>query len=65
MPETGVETIPALTDEQIEARVGRQSFQRGVSYFRDHSIFDTRVQGATLRARCHGSSGGPYRLYVK
>jgi tetratricopeptide (TPR) repeat protein len=62
MSETSVGAIRALTDDEIEARVGSQSFQRGKQYFRDGAIFDARQHGTTLRARSHGSQGGPYRL---
>jgi uncharacterized Zn finger protein len=50
--------------EQIRARVGEQSFRRGQQYFRDGAIFDARRQGRTLKARCLGQSGGPYRLHA-
>lgn len=64
MAEVSVSTIPALSDAEIQARVGAQSFQRGEQYFRDRAIFEARQQGMTLKGRSHGSSGGPYRLYV-
>ena len=64
MPETPVGTIPTLTDDEIQARVGPQSFQRGRQYFRDRAIFDARQQGTTLKGHSLGSSGGPYRLHV-
>jgi uncharacterized Zn finger protein len=64
MPETSTSVIPALSDDEIEARVGPQSFQRGKQYFRDRAIFEARQQGMTIKARSLGSSGGPYRLHV-
>src|SRR5438309_4729774 len=59
-----METISTISKDEIRARVGERSFERGMQYFRSGAIFDTRLQGATLKARCHGSQGGPYRLEV-
>jgi uncharacterized Zn finger protein len=53
-----------LTEDDICARVGPQSYERGMRYFRSGMIFDARRQGSTLKARCRGSQGGPYRLEV-
>src|SRR5437763_17071823 len=64
MPETALGTIPALSDDEIQARVGSQSFARGKQYFRDRAIFDARQQGLTLKGRSLGTSGGPYRVHV-
>jgi uncharacterized Zn finger protein len=64
MTQTSVSTVPTLSDAEIAAWVGAQSFQRGKQYFRDRSVADARQQGMTLKARCLGSSGGPYRLRV-
>src|SRR5690349_10075537 len=55
-------TIPGVSQAEILDRVGERSFERGYAYFRRGSIFDTQRQGAVLKARCHGSQGGPYRL---
>jgi len=52
--------LPTLTDAEILEYVDTRSFQRGQRYHRDGFIFDTRRQGTTLKARCHGSQGGPY-----
>ncbi len=56
--------IPSLSDAAIRARVGNQSFQRGLGYFRNQAIFAARRQGQTLKARCQGSADEPYRLEV-
>jgi uncharacterized Zn finger protein len=64
MPEIAVGAIPTLTDQEIEERVGAQSFQRGKSYFHNHAIFDARQEGMTLKARSHGSQGRTYRLWA-
>lgn len=49
-----------IDENEIRGYVGDQSFQRGSPYARDGSIFAARCQGDTLKARCHGQSGGPY-----
>jgi uncharacterized Zn finger protein len=59
-----METISTISKDEIRARVGERSFERGMQYFLSGAIFETRQQGATLKARCHGSQGGPYRLEV-
>ncbi|HEX6779466.1 MAG TPA: SWIM zinc finger family protein, partial [Ktedonobacterales bacterium] len=56
--------IPVLSDQQIRARVGEQSFQRGQRYFRDGAIVRPVRQGMTLKASCEGSRAEPYRLKV-
>jgi uncharacterized Zn finger protein len=56
--------IPQLSEKAIERRVGEPSFGRGLRYFEDGAIFDTRRQGQTLKARCHGSGGQAYRVQV-
>jgi uncharacterized Zn finger protein len=53
---------PHLTEEAIREWVNERSFERGEEYHRSGEIFEPRRQGNTLRARCHGSSGGPYRV---
>jgi tetratricopeptide (TPR) repeat protein len=57
-------TIPTVTGAEIEARVGAQSFRRGLGYFRHHALFHLRRQGNTIRAQCQGSADEPYRLEV-
>jgi hypothetical protein len=56
-PDTG---LAPLTEADIRAWADPGSYQRGVRYHRDGRIFDPVCRGATLRARCRGSSGGPY-----
>lgn len=57
-------TIPAISADDIHARVGAQSFQRGRQYFQCGAIFAPRRQDATLKARCRGSSADSYRVGV-
>src|SRR5262249_9875776 len=54
--------LPRLTEQAIREWADERSFERGWEYHRAGDIFDTRREGNTLRARCHGSSGGPYRV---
>lgn len=61
---TELPRLPRLSEQDIRARVGNTSFQRGEQYFRSGAIFDTRCQGRTLRARCSGSRAEAYRLHV-
>lgn len=49
-----------LTEADIRAHTDDTSYDRGAAYFRDGYISDTTVRGPVLRARCQGSSGGPY-----
>ena len=56
--------LPALTISDVERWVGPASFQRGQSYFKHGHIFNTRCQGSTLKAQCHGSQIQPYRVEV-
>jgi uncharacterized Zn finger protein len=55
-------TQTTLDESQIRDHVGADSFERGWPYFQRRDIFDARRQGATLKAHCRGSSGGPYRV---
>jgi len=59
-----METIPQLTEQDIRARVGDQSFERGRPYVRDGAIFNTRRQGMTVKGHCIGSLPEPYRVQV-
>jgi uncharacterized Zn finger protein len=65
-PSAASETIHAesglapLTREGIEARTDAGSFKRGRGYAHAGRIFGAFRRERTLRARCHGSSGGPY-----
>jgi uncharacterized Zn finger protein len=54
-----------LTDDMIAAQTDSGSFSRGKTYFRGGRIFAAVRRGSTLRARCHGSSGGPYLVEAK
>jgi hypothetical protein len=56
--------LPAITVKDIRARVGERSYEKGEDYYHSGAIHDARRQGDTLRARCEGSSGGPYRVEV-
>jgi uncharacterized Zn finger protein len=51
-----------LDDDAIAAQTDAGSFSRGRAYFRGKRIFEAFRRENTLRARCHGSSGGPYRV---
>ncbi len=53
-----------LTDATVKAQTDPQSFSRGRTYHRRGHIIDPTLRGSTLRARCHGSSGGPYAVRV-
>jgi uncharacterized Zn finger protein len=53
-----------LTESQIANQTDSGSFSRGRGYFRSGRIFDAVRRESTLRARCHGSSGGPYLVEV-
>ncbi|HWE97689.1 MAG TPA: SWIM zinc finger family protein [Tepidisphaeraceae bacterium] len=54
--------LPKLTEKAILNYVGERSVRLGREYVADDSLFDTRLQGKSIRARCHGNSGGPYRV---
>jgi hypothetical protein len=54
--------LPKLTEKAILNHVGDRSVRLGREYVSDGSLFDTRLQGKSIRARCHGNSGGPYRV---
>lgn len=55
-----VDDFAPLEDDDLREMTDDGSFTRGRNYFRDGNIFDPRLRGDTLRAQCHGSSGGPY-----
>lgn len=52
--------LAPLTAEEVAAQADEASFKRGRGYFRSGRIFNAVRRESTLRARCHGSSGGPY-----
>lgn len=54
--------LAKLSEGQIKARVGAQSFQRGKNYYRNGAIERPQIQGKTLKASCMGTS--VYRLWV-
>ncbi len=56
------EVMPTVSDETISGWVGLRNSQLGRSYVENGSVFDLRLQGAALKARCQGSMPQPYRL---
>src|SRR5690348_7814419 len=59
-----ISAIAAIGEQDVEEHVGARSFSLGQQYAQSGAIFDARRQGMTLKARCEGSSGGPYRVQV-
>jgi uncharacterized Zn finger protein len=57
--EPALEFAP-LSPEAVAAQTDSGSFSRGRGYARSRHIFQAVRRQTTLRARCHGSSGGPY-----
>jgi uncharacterized Zn finger protein len=51
-----------LSDDAVAKQTDSGSFSRGKTYFRGKRIFNAVRRGNTIRARCRGSSGGPYRV---
>ncbi len=49
-----------MSASSIEAQTDSGSFKRGRGYAQSGHIFAAVRRENTLRARCHGSSGGPY-----
>lgn len=56
--------LPTISSRQVLARVGERSFRLGQQYARDGAIFDACREGMTVKGRCEGTSGGPYRVWV-
>lgn len=52
--------LATLTVDGVARQTDDRSFSRGRGYARSHRIFRAVRRENTLRARCHGSSGGPY-----
>jgi hypothetical protein len=52
--------LAPLSDDIIARQTDAGSFSRGKTYFRGKRIFNAVRRGDLLRARCRGSSGGPY-----
>ncbi len=67
-PPTALEETHAefasVTESDIAAQTDAGSFSRGKTYFRGKRIFHAVRRGNLLRARCRGSSGGPYLVEV-
>ena len=57
--------LPKITERQIRSRCGDRSYGLGIEYYADNAIIDAKIEGGTLRARCRGSQGGPYRVWAK
>src|SRR5207253_9957992 len=51
-----------LSEADIQAHTDEASFRKGYSYYQDHAIVEPSLSESVLRAFCHGSSGGPYRV---
>ena len=51
-----------LDDNDVARQTDSGSFSRGKTYFRGRRIYNGVRRSATLRARCRGSSGGPYHV---
>jgi uncharacterized Zn finger protein len=54
--------LPDLTESDVRRWTDEAYFERGQGYFRSGHIFDPRLQGNTLKARCLGSGPTPYRV---
>jgi uncharacterized Zn finger protein len=54
--------LPRPAEADIQRWVGEPYFGRGRQYFHEGNIFDTRLQGQALKARCLGSQLQPYRV---
>src|SRR5262245_38798024 len=55
-------TAPSITARVIREHVGERNYRLGEQYHGEGAVFDARREGDTLKARCEGSSGGPYRV---
>ncbi|MGH2616425.1 MAG: SWIM zinc finger family protein, partial [Thermomicrobiales bacterium] len=60
--ETAARDFAPLDDDIIARQTDAGSFSRGKTYFRGKRIFNAVRRGDLLRARCRGSSGGPYHV---
>jgi uncharacterized Zn finger protein len=56
----GTDGLSPLSEENIARQTDAGSFSRGKTYFRGNRIFNAVRRSDLLRARCRGSSGGPY-----
>ncbi len=51
-----------LSEANIQTSTDDASFRKGYSYYLNCAIVQPTLSEAVLRAFCHGSSGGPYRV---
>jgi uncharacterized Zn finger protein len=51
-----------LSEADIQAYTDDASFRKGYRSYLNGAIVEPTVSEAVLRAFCHGSSGGPYRV---
>lgn len=56
--------LPKLTESDVRRWTDEAFFGRGQGYFHSGHIFDARLQGNTLKARCLGSGPAPYHVEV-
>jgi uncharacterized Zn finger protein len=56
--------LPQLTESHVRGWTDEAYYKRGQGYFRSGYIFDPRLQGRTLKARCLGSRPWPYHVEV-
>src|SRR5262249_23428658 len=64
---TGTEpmsTPPSVTEKIIRDQVGERNYNLGEQYYDDGAVLDTRRQENTLKAKCEGQCGGPYRVEI-
>ena len=54
-----------LREKSIKEHTGEQSFILGRDYAQRRAIFDTKLQGLVLKARCEGSRQEPYRVWAR
>ncbi len=51
-----------LSEADLRIYSDEASFQKGYDYYLHHAIVEPTLSESVLRAFCHGSSGGPYRV---
>ena len=64
MPKEQNPTKPTLTPTDIQGWVGDSSYKKGLAYYQDGAIFNTRRQGDILKAHSRGSSEAYYLVEV-
>lgn len=64
-PANDVLPLPRPAPRRIATHVGWKSYERARSYDLWGAVFDARVQGRSLRARCEGSRGEAWRVTVR